>query len=296
MLSAADFKSEKIGDLEPFEMLLVVVEVATEKYTKNPFSDYFKNWGRKGKRLHYGHNNGGSERKRKSNWNYLGIRELAFQNHDLLNNPLPDSFKNCLENRISGEETDPMVKKRRKIEQSIQKIAGPNPPPEIPEGFKKAIADMKGTHIELVIQKRVFKTDVSKNHGRFSIPVKQVRFDFLSDKENRLVWLSNGTLEVMLIQPSLDLKPIVLNFRKWVMPKKPKNNSGSENNTKASSSYVLITNWNEVVKLNQLREGEIVQLWAFRWKDSRLSFAMVRALVLEAEDTIAFPYPNLLKN
>ncbi|KAK6916191.1 B3 domain-containing protein At2g31720-like [Dillenia turbinata] len=257
-------------------MLLVVVEVATEKYTKNPFADCLKNWGRKGKRLHYEHNNRGSERKRKRNWHYLGIRELAFQNHELLNNPLSNSFKNCPQRRIPCEETDPMVKKRRKIEQSIQQIAGPNPPPEIPEGFKKVIADMKGTHIELVIQKRVFMTDVSKSHGRFSIPVRQVSFDFLSEEEKRLVWLSNGILEVMLIQPSLDLKPIELNFRKWVMPKKPKKNSGSENNTRVSSSYVLITNWNEVVKLNQLREGEIVQLWAFRGKDSRLSFAMVR--------------------
>ncbi|KAK6936513.1 B3 domain-containing protein At2g31720-like [Dillenia turbinata] len=143
---------------------------------------------------------------------------------------------------------------------------GPDPPPDLPREFKTEIAERyRGTQIVLVIQKRIFKTDVNRGHNRFSVPARQVIKEFLTEEEKRK--LNDQDLSVVLIQPSLE--SIEMNMKTWVMHKE---------NGKASSSYMLKTKWGEVVKKNNIQIGDIVQLWAFRteMRENTLGFALVK--------------------
>ncbi|XP_049370716.1 B3 domain-containing protein At3g25182-like [Solanum verrucosum] len=121
---------------------------------------------------------------------------------------------------------------------------------------------------KLVIEKTLFETDVKAAEGRFSIPQKQMSNQFLKPEEEQLLNGRNEAnkmceMNVMLIEPSH--KKGEINLRKWTMNK---------NNGKASSSYVLVKHWNDVVRRNGLRAGMKMQLWAFR-KGENLCFALV---------------------
>ncbi|KAK6945281.1 B3 domain-containing protein At2g31720-like [Dillenia turbinata] len=156
--------------------------------------------------------------------------------------------------------------RKQKKKQSRVIDNGPNPPPDLPRQFRNEIAEKyRGTQIVLVIQKQIFKSDVDRGHNRFSVPVRQVRKEFLTEEEKRK--LNDEDLPVVLIQPSLE--SIEMNMKTWVMPKE---------NRKASSSYMLKTKWGEVVRKNKIEEGDIVQLWAFRTErtTSTLGFALVK--------------------
>ncbi|KAG5575259.1 hypothetical protein H5410_055393 [Solanum commersonii] len=120
----------------------------------------------------------------------------------------------------------------------------------------------------LVIEKTLFETDVKPAEGRFSIPQKQMSNRFLNPEEEQLLNGRNEAnkmceMNVMLIEPSH--KKGEINLRKWTMNK---------NNGKASSSYVLVKHWNDVVRRNGLRAGMKMQLWAFR-KGEKLCLALV---------------------
>ena len=77
------------------------------------------------------------------------------------------------------------AKKKKQCSMSIKKaIVGPNPPPILPPEFKDVINTLNGRDELLVIQKKLFKTDIIKGNNRFSIPLRQiVRKDFLSGQE-----------------------------------------------------------------------------------------------------------------
>ncbi|MBA0605671.1 hypothetical protein Godav_018222 [Gossypium davidsonii] len=111
----------------------------------------------------------------------------------------------------------------------------------------------------LVIQKTIFFSDINPTASRFSIPFSQVKtHDFLNEAEAKELDDKNP-MQVWLLDPSM--KGTNITFNKWVM--------GS------SSLYVLTNTWNPVVKNNQLKKGEMVQLWSFR-VNSLLCFALVK--------------------
>ncbi|XP_049381399.1 B3 domain-containing protein At3g25182-like [Solanum stenotomum] len=144
------------------------------------------------------------------------------------------------------------------------------PPAELSIEFKNLII-VNGGSLEsaiLVIEKTLFETDVKPAEGRFSIPQKQMSNQFLNPEEEQLLNGRNEAnkmceMNVMLIEPSH--KKGEINLRKWTMNK---------NNGKASSSYVLVKHWNDVVRRNGLRAGMKMQLWAFR-KGEKLCLALV---------------------
>nr|POE67141.1 putative b3 domain-containing protein [Quercus suber] len=130
---------------------------------------------------------------------------------------------------------------------------GPNPPPDLPQEFQEKIKDMGGRDKLLVIQKKLFKTDITKGNNRFSIPLRQiVRADFLTEEEKELL-RARHKIEVQFIDPMLKIGDIVL--AQWDMPKDTGN---------TSSTYVLISTWNEVQESNGLNIDDVVQLWSFR--------------------------------
>ncbi|PHU00453.1 hypothetical protein BC332_30240 [Capsicum chinense] len=141
---------------------------------------------------------------------------------------------------------------------------------ELDIDFKKKIVQTGGSleSVKLVIEKRLFMSDVKRVEGRFSIPQKQVNSVFLEPEEDERLNMRNGDnmceMRVKLIEPSGEIGEI--NLRKWFMNKE---------NGNTSLSYVLVTYWNEVVKTNDLKIGTKVQLWAFR-KSTDLCFALVK--------------------
>ncbi|KAK4336546.1 hypothetical protein RND71_044148 [Anisodus tanguticus] len=146
----------------------------------------------------------------------------------------------------------------------------------LPIEFKNVIAEFGGClkSTILVIEKTLFETDVKPAEGRLSIPQKEVtKFlrlgeMFLNPEEEARLSTRIGekmsTMSVTLIEPSR--QKCKINLRKWYMNK---------DNGKTSSSYVLVTYWNEVVRRNTLKSGTLVQLWSFR-KGEELCFALVK--------------------
>ncbi|XP_060182867.1 B3 domain-containing protein At1g05920-like [Lycium barbarum] len=147
---------------------------------------------------------------------------------------------------------------------------------ELPIEFKNVITEIGGSleSLKLVIVKRLFQSDVKRAEGRLSIPLNKITEflepgdHFLSPDEDARLDTRNGgkmfTMRVTLIEPSRRISKI--NLRKWHMNK---------DNGKRNSSYVLVTDWNEVTKRNALKIGTPVQLWSFRMGPD-LCFALVK--------------------
>ncbi|KAL4638111.1 hypothetical protein ACB092_03G126700 [Castanea dentata] len=161
---------------------------------------------------------------------------------------------------------------------------GPNPPPDLPQEFQDAIEAMGGRDKLLVIQKKLFKTDITKGNNRFSIPLRQiVRTDFLTEEEKKNL-RAGQEIRVQFVDPMLEIGHIVL--VQWDMPKDTGN---------TSSTYALRSTWNKVWESNGLKIDDVVQLWSFRvnkeacddssssnTNKGRLCFALV--LVQKAKD------------
>ncbi|KAK6945282.1 B3 domain-containing protein At2g31720-like [Dillenia turbinata] len=138
---------------------------------------------------------------------------------------------------------------------------GKDPPPDLPIEFRNAIAKFEGTQSALVI-KTIFENDIKPNLNQCSILVRQLRAGFLTGEEKRKETGEN-CLTVVLTQPLLEL----LNKR----VKLKRNGNGC-------TSYALQTQWGKVVEKNKIKEGDIVQLWAFRteMRENTLGLALVR--------------------
>ncbi|XP_034680330.1 B3 domain-containing protein At3g25182-like [Vitis riparia] len=162
-------------------------------------------------------------------------------------------------------------KKKLMMKKMMDKAICPSPhaTPELPVILRNRIKALGGSDVTFVIQKPLFKSDVRLSQNRLSIPLNQIQQSFLTPEESeRLNSGGNGKkcadMEVMLIEPSLHRETISL--RKWNMKKASGN---------FTSMYVLVTNWNSVVRRNSMSKDETVQLWSFRIK-SKLGFALVK--------------------
>ncbi|GKU97460.1 hypothetical protein SLEP1_g10604 [Rubroshorea leprosula] len=135
------------------------------------------------------------------------------------------------------------------------------PPPNMPTEFKNLIEGMGGSEEKLLIQKIIFKTDLSKSHNRLQIPENQVMATFLTEEEERE--LDEKGLNVGLIEPCL--KKSEIHLTKW--------------NMRNSRVFVFNEQWNSVVDGNQstIKRNAVVQIWSFRIASkSKLCFAMVK--------------------
>ncbi|GLU10865.1 hypothetical protein SLE2022_276450 [Rubroshorea leprosula] len=120
---------------------------------------------------------------------------------------------------------------------------------------------MGGSEEKLLIQKIIFKTDLSKSHNRLQIPENQVMATFLTKEEERE--LDEKGLNVGLIEPCL--KKSEIHLTKW--------------NMRNSRVFVFNEQWNSVVDGNQstIKRNAVVQIWSFRIASkSKLCFAMVK--------------------
>ncbi|OMO90304.1 hypothetical protein COLO4_19258 [Corchorus olitorius] len=135
------------------------------------------------------------------------------------------------------------------------------PPPTLPQEFKDVIKSLDGTNLVFLMQKNLSRDDLSRIYNRLSIPMCRVRKGFLSSKEKEeLLVHSKNKKPVLFVEPSLDVT-------KMFMRRLEK---------KTYSSYVLVSSqWDGIWRRNNLKEGDLVQLWTFRVKEN-LGFALVR--------------------
>ncbi|KAJ9164211.1 hypothetical protein P3X46_023813 [Hevea brasiliensis] len=130
--------------------------------------------------------------------------------------------------------------------------------PDLPSDLRRRIEEMDGTAIELVIMKQLSQTDLSKNHNRISMPLKQILNEFLTVEEKEKLNHRDGKrlkgIDVMVVGPSESDDATKMCLKKWDM------------NT--NSSYTLVSGWYSLVKANKelLKENTIAQFWSFRIK------------------------------
>lgn len=58
---------------------------------------------------------------------------------------------------------------------------------EMPAPLRERIAEIGGYDIQIVTQKRLEYTDLSRNHGRLSIPTMKLINDFATEEEKQLL-------------------------------------------------------------------------------------------------------------
>lgn len=129
---------------------------------------------------------------------------------------------------------------------------------DLPEKLKKKIETLGGIKVELVIEKKLFKSDTIQGENRLSMPLKQIRSNFLEDDEVKRLE-KDETLTVSLIDTKLQERDICL--RRW--------------NMKTSKWYVLKTQWIKIVRDNKLKTDDVIQVWSFRDENNNLHLALV---------------------
>lgn len=152
----------------------------------------------------------------------------------------------------AGDMMDLTMKKKLKRQRALQIILGP--PLELPMEFRNKIESLHGSEPKLVIQKVIQETDLSDHHDRLNLPKNQVRTkDFLPEQDQRLFDVTR-VLDVRVILPCLE--EFNLRFRKW--------------RSSTGYSYALNSGWKHVVskRRNNIRSGNIIQVWSFRVDDS----------------------------
>ncbi|XP_061372252.1 putative B3 domain-containing protein At2g27410 [Gastrolobium bilobum] len=139
----------------------------------------------------------------------------------------------------------------------------PLPPPVLPDEFKNHIRELNGSDIQFVMSKKLFQTDLTPNHDRLSMPMKEIRCDFLTEAEKATLNerdCSKGKLvgvEMKVLDPSLN--ELTLSLKKW--------------NMTSTSIYCLTKNWKSVVTHNSLQKGDQLQIRSFRM-DGKLHFVL----------------------
>ncbi|GAA0172060.1 hypothetical protein LIER_41271 [Lithospermum erythrorhizon] len=183
------------------------------------------------------------------------FEEKGLEKTENLEKKVPRILENDLvpENKKmkNSNNNDGNVKKRKRTSGVLE---GSNPPPTIPEEFKKIISKVAPgkniSEVKLVVQKKLEDTDCDGGQNRFSIPKDKLREHFLEDVEN-----GERYQMVHIIDPSLNHYDIKLSM--W----KP--------------FYALNgDSWKMIKKTNNLEPGMIMQLWGFR-VNNELWFALV---------------------
>ena len=161
-------------------------------------------------------------------------------------------------------------KKKKKTRNSRERgvIAVPDPAQPMPDKLMEmVIRDFDVSTVVFVIQKSLFQTDLEKGENRLSMTLKQIASgDFLTEEEKRTMARRRPHkrlegIEVDFIEPDKELRKTEMMLKKW--------------DSKNSSSYVLSRNWHKVAQRNELKVGDIVQIWFFRSREGKPCFAVV---------------------
>ncbi|KAJ8450666.1 hypothetical protein Cgig2_021138 [Carnegiea gigantea] len=123
-----------------------------------------------------------------------------------------------------------------------------------------------GQKIEVIIRKSLQKTDLDGHQARLSMPKSHILREFLTKQEEDLLE-DKQKLPVMLTK-----------WKYHKMTNKNGNNEGhSEDQSRRSWSYMLISGWNKLREANSssLTVSAVIQVWSFRVED-KLGLAIIK--------------------
>ncbi|KAI4356454.1 hypothetical protein L6164_000476 [Bauhinia variegata] len=191
-------------------------------------------------------------------------------NNETIGNPNPDDNNGKkplvlkLKRRVADDDECMVFNSKKAEMESTPRTSNSNPilnrqfqlpTPPLAKEFMKKINELGGTEITFLIQKALFPTDLSQQHNRLSMPIKQMKSDeFLRESELHLVESKENknkdhVLNVPLLQPSsLEVWESGITLKRWDM----------------SGIYALIGSWFRMVMANGLEENDIIQVWSFR--------------------------------
>jgi len=126
--------------------------------------------------------------------------------------------------------------------------------PELPGlsmEFRNLFTELNGYDLNFLMHKKLFPSDVKPNNNRLSIPMSEIKCDFLTqdeimkldEKEKRKII----GLEVTVLDPCM--REYTLPMKKWTMK---------------SDTYNLVKEWNKIVATNKFKVDEELQIWSFR--------------------------------
>ncbi|KAG7033674.1 B3 domain-containing protein, partial [Cucurbita argyrosperma subsp. argyrosperma] len=120
----------------------------------------------------------------------------------------------------------------------------------LPQNYKSLMIFMGASSKSspnFLLQKRLKKGDVDERRNRLVIPQRKMRNNFLDLEEEEKLNMERWWI-VEVIEP--DCSVSLMTLSKWETP--------------SGAAYVFITEWNGLVERNELKEGDLVQLWSFR--------------------------------
>ncbi|KAL8256124.1 hypothetical protein R6Q59_031191 [Mikania micrantha] len=125
--------------------------------------------------------------------------------------------------------------------------------------------EMYGIDMKLVIEKKLYGSDLNANQNRLNMPIKQLKTrpdEFLTADEIRTVYGTKEGIAVRVVGPMLQMYEKSLWLKTWHM--------------KHTDNFVLKTNWYRFVEehIRVLKKDTMIQVWSFR-KDRQLCFAIV---------------------
>ncbi|XP_028762302.1 putative B3 domain-containing protein At5g35780 [Neltuma alba] len=271
-LTLEDFKGKELKNGTPLEILIHVLEVAAEKFKEEETAN-----GNSTCTKPTLISNESSRADEKIQVQPPLEKSLLVLKHSNSKTKLVDSMKNeewvnCLTNK----------KTKREEEEDDDSSTAAASLSSLPEEFQREIAVRCGgsepDRLFRLIRKTLTKTDISKGHGRLTIPCNQIQsFEFLEDDEITLL-RQKETIRVPLIHkpkknngvsdPSLT--ETILKFGQWNL------HANKDDPRKVSSQYVLNGGWNNIVSEDRLKQNRTVEVWAFRDIQNRLCMALVQ--------------------
>ncbi|GER39193.1 hypothetical protein STAS_15799 [Striga asiatica] len=141
------------------------------------------------------------------------------------------------------------------VQPELRGLPDPGPPSEFVEYIMRN--NGRPESLVLLIEKKLFNTDVSPSHARLSVPFCQVKRPFLLKEEVEKL-KADRVMKVKLLQPNVE--KCSLSLALW----------------ESNSTYVLNGGWTEVMDTNKLVIGTSVRLWSYRKTNSKLRFVLAK--------------------
>ncbi|KAL7165997.1 hypothetical protein ACSBR2_036792 [Camellia fascicularis] len=114
-------------------------------------------------------------------------------------------------------------------------------PPELPEKLKQLHKDREVSEAVLVIQKKIYNTDINTSQGRLSMPLRQIKnMEFLSEKEKDLLSERGGIAVKLIDLADKNCEVYNVTLKQWKL--------------KYTSNYCLVTGWNTFLTKNRLEK------------------------------------------
>ncbi|XP_050919502.1 B3 domain-containing protein At2g24670-like [Lathyrus oleraceus] len=144
-------------------------------------------------------------------------------------------------------EKDPLTPPEREVVEEVEKEA----PYVVPPPYKSPIPFSQRS-----VEVKVDSLSESYNNNRLSMPITQIRSDFLTEIEKTILETRDQEgkpvgLKVIVLDPCFN--EFSLSLKKW--------------NMNTTSVYNLVQDWSPVLLENNFKENQKLDIWSFRVND-----------------------------